>query len=169
MKRPVKIKRKEELEKCIREEKDGTVMKKLLFLKMVSEGGDLRETAKAFSIAATTGYKWGQRWNKMGYEGVKKNRFKCGPKPKLSEEDRGKLKEILKGKEWWLLKDVRNLIKERFGIDYSVTTTWRLLKKMGMKCSKPYPQDYRKPTNAKRIMWKRLKDASEELKKKDKF
>jgi len=95
MKRPVEIKRKEEIERRIKEEKDATVMKRLLFLKMVSEGGDLRKTAKVFSIAATTGYTWGQRWNKMGYEGIKKHRSKCGRKFKLNEEERKKLKEIL--------------------------------------------------------------------------
>ncbi|MBO8183493.1 MAG: transposase [Archaeoglobus sp.] len=60
----------------------------------------------------------------------------------------------------WTTKDVRESIKDKFGVEYSQRHVSRLLRSMGMKYSKPYQQDYRKPENAE----ERLKKLEKVLK-----
>jgi len=45
---------------------------------------------------------------------------------------------------------VRELIKERFGVEYSLRHVSRLLKSFGMKYAKPYQKDYRRPETQKK-------------------
>ncbi|MHC1582038.1 MAG: winged helix-turn-helix domain-containing protein [Candidatus Syntropharchaeia archaeon] len=45
-------------------------------------------------------------------------------------------------------KKVKELIKNRFGVEYSLRHVSRILRSLGMKYAKPYQYDYRKPENA---------------------
>jgi len=40
------------------------------------------------------------------------------------------------------------LIKEKFGVEYSMKHVRELLRRFGMRFGKPYPHDYRRPKNA---------------------
>jgi len=52
-------------------------------------------------------------------------------------------------KPFWTTKEVKVLIKERFGIDISEDQVRRILRdKLEMNFSKPYPEDYRRPGDA---------------------
>ena len=51
---------------------------------------------------------------------------------------------------------MRKHIKMRFNVEYSMRQVSRILKKLGVHHAKPYPNDYRKPS-----------DAEEKLKKTD--
>ena len=70
-----------------------------------------------------------------------------GRPSELSEEQKEELKAILKERDDWTTREVRELIKEEFGVEYSLRHVSRILKSLGMKYSKPY--QYRKPENAK--------------------
>ncbi len=43
---------------------------------------------------------------------------------------------------------MRELIKEKFGVEYSLRHVSRILRSFGMKYAKPYQKDYRRPENA---------------------
>ena len=104
-------------------------------------------------ITRRTVYAWKKRYEEEGIEGLK-TREKSGRKRKLSDEDMDKLKDLLKQKDYWTTRGVRNLIKIEFGIEYTLRHVARILRKLGMKYQKPYVNDYRRPENAEKILKK---------------
>ena len=107
----------------------------------------VEEAAEFVGVTKATGYAWLKRWNSRGYEGLIP-KFGGGRPSKLKEEQKEKLKEILKERDSWTTKEVQELIKEEFGITYSSWQVRRILRSFGMRYSKPYQKDYRKPENA---------------------
>ena len=56
-------------------------------------------------------------------------------------------------KGYWTTKEVKRLLKEIFMKELSEDQVRRILRdKLGMKLSKPYSQDYRRPENAGEIL-----------------
>jgi len=147
------IEKQEELKKALREEGDYELRFKLSFLNLVLELEDVEKVAKLMGVSISTGYRWIRRWNEEGREGLKDERGKGGGKPaKLSKEEIEELKQILEEKEYWTTKEIRVLLKEKFGVEYSEDQTVRILKKLGMRHSKPFPFDYRRPKDAEKIL-----------------
>jgi putative transposase len=52
--------------------------------------------------------------------------FSGGPKPKLVDADREELKRMLVEKDAWTLRGVRELIREKFNVEYSEMQVWRI-------------------------------------------
>jgi len=152
------IKNPEEVGVRLRSEKDKEVRIKLIFLNfMTNFRVDLEKACQIFSIATPTGYVWIKQWNQEGYEGIKGERNRGGRPPRLSDEDLGELKELLNEGEYWTTKEVRRLIKERFGVEFSEDQVVRILRhKLRMHFSKPYPMDYRKPKDAEALLENQL-------------
>ena len=92
-------------------------------------------------------------------EGLKPN-YGGGRPSELSEEQKEELKSILKERDDWTSKEVKELIKNRFGVEYSLRHVSRILKSFGMRYAKPYHRDYRKLENAEeglknlKLIWK---------------
>jgi len=80
--------------------------------------------------------------------------FSGGPKPKLSEYERERLKQMLAGKDAWTLREVRKLIKEKFNVEYSEMQVWRILTSWNMHHAKPYNLDKKRPDDAETILKK---------------
>jgi len=152
VKHHVSIKKLKEL---IQKEQNKRIHERLLFIYQLYKGKSVYEACDILCIAYQTGYNWLKSWNKNGYKGLIPN-FGGGRPPKLTEEQKEELKEILKSKENWLTKEVMGLIKKRFNVSYSPRQVSRILRSFGMHYSKPYPEDYRKPRNAKKILEERL-------------
>ena len=95
------------------------------------------------------GYIWQERWNKEGYEGLI---AKYGGRrtSKLTNKDKTDLKEILSKRDDWTTKEIKKLIKERFGADFSEKHVRSILKSLGLKFAKPYPKNYRRPLDAEK-------------------
>ncbi len=104
-------------------------------------------------VTKRVGYQWLERWNESGYGGLVP-RFAGGKPSKLTGGQRKELKDTLEAKDLWYLGEIMDLIKTRFGVEYSERQVRRILKSFRMKHAKPYQVDYRKP-----------KDAEEKLKK----
>ena len=66
----------------------------------------------------------------------------------MNEEQKEELKVILKERDDWTTKEVKELIKNRFGVECSLRHVSRILKSSGMKYARPYQRDYRRPENA---------------------
>jgi putative transposase len=64
------------------------------------------------------------------------------------------LEQLLKQKENWTTKDVKNLVSEKFDVEYTLKQIYIILRDMGMNFGKPYPHDYRRPPNAEEILKK---------------
>ena len=150
----IKIKNVKEIKDRLKVEKEGNTKVRLIFLNLIAyEGVNFKKACEYCGIVESTGYSWIREWNGEGYKGIKKKEGKRGRPSKLSKEGLEKLKEILKEKPYWTTKEVRILIKEKFGIEYSEDQVIRILRdKLRMHFSKPYPIDYRKPENAEALL-----------------
>ena len=120
-----------DLEKTITEkEKELRVLKRLYFIRFLYQGYVIEEASEKIGITLPTAYEWLKRWNKSEYDGLIPH-FSGGPKPKLSEEEIEILKNLLKTKDNWKLKEIRKIIKEQFGVDHSEMHIWRIMVKLG--------------------------------------
>ena len=99
------------------------------------------------------GYEWQNRWNKDGYAGLIP-RYSGGRPSKLTDNQKEELKAFLKERDDWTTGEIKRLIKERYGVEYTLKQIRVILRKFGMKCGKPYPKDYRRPGNSAEILKK---------------
>lgn len=152
------IKNTEEIGVRLRSEKEESIKIKLIFLNLVASFKvDLEKVCEIFAIAIPTGYSWIRQWNQAGYEGIKSKGKRTGRRPRLSDEECRALGEMLKEKESWTTKEVRGLIKERFGVEFSEDQVVRILRqRLKMHFSKPYPMDYRRPEDAEALLENQL-------------
>ena len=75
----------------------------------------VEEAAELVGVTEATGYAWLKRWNSRGYEGIIPD-FGGGSRPfKLTEEQKEKLKEMLKEKDSWttiVWNEIRQTVPE---------------------------------------------------------
>lgn len=144
----------EELKERIRKkEKDVKVLNRLYFINQLYNGCSVPEASEKLGITKQTGYIWLERWNEEGYEGLIP-RFSGGRPSKITDQERGELREILKERDDWTTKEVKNLIQERFNVEYSLKQVIIILRGLGLKFAKPYPKDYRRPADAEKQLKK---------------
>jgi transposase len=161
------INRPSELQVYVSRENDAKIRFKLAFLQCVAHlQPDLEMLCQAFGIATSTGYWWIRNWNQMGYEGLQESSGgNVGRPPRLDDIDIVYLASLLKEKTCWTTQEVRELIKANFGIEYSHAQVVRILRKrLKMHFSKPFPHDYRRPSNAEDILKERLENVFNVLK-----
>jgi putative transposase len=157
---------KDMLREVLKSEKEPEVKRKLSFLSLVATGMEVEEAIAHFGISVATGYNWVRRWNSEGIEGLRAKKIPGRP-PRLDEEMLEELKGKMSAKPYWSLKEVMRLIKEIFGVDYSDDQVRRiLLEKLGMNYAKPLVQDYRRPKDAKDILFERVEKAINNLRAK---
>jgi len=60
----------EELNKKIRFERDGRILKRLYFVKYRYEGESVAVSSQRVGITRSVGYPWQERWNTNGYDGL---------------------------------------------------------------------------------------------------
>ena len=138
----------EELKKRIRKkEKDVKVLNRLHFMNYLYSGLSVPEASEKLGITKVTGYNWLERWNEDGYDGIIP-RFAGGRPSKLTDLEKTQLKEILKKRDDWTTKEIRNLICDRFGVEYSLKQVRIILRNLGLKFARPYSKDYRRPSDA---------------------
>ena len=80
--------------------------------------------------------------------------FSGGPKPKLGDVERNDLKRMIAEKDAWTLREVRELVKQKFDVEYSEMQVWRMLTSWNMYHAKPYILDKKRPDDAETILKK---------------
>lgn len=144
----------EDLESRIKSlERDTRVLKRLYFIKFRYQGDSVEIASERVGVTRMVGYLWQQRWNEQGYEGLIP-RFAGGRPPKINPEQTEHLRELLHEREHWTTEEVRNLIQEVFGVEYTLKQIRIILKKFGMRYAKPFPRDHRRPPNAEALLKK---------------
>ena len=151
----------EELRVLIRGERDGRMRERLIFIMSLYEGESVECAARKLGRVKATAYSWLRRWNQGGAEGLRPDFSKAGRPSKLSAEEREELRMILKAQGCWTTREVRTLIQESFGAEYSVMSVYRLLRGLGLRYGKPYPKDYRRPEDAEERLKRSLEAALE--------
>lgn len=139
---------KYEIDRRIKDlEKSARVLKRLYFIKFRYEGDHVEKAASRAGVSKKLGYIWQDRWNVDGFSGLIP-RFAGGRPSRLHENQRSALISLLEKRDDWTTKEVRSLIKEKFGIGYSMKHVRELLRSMDMHFGKPYQHDYRRPKDA---------------------
>ena len=134
-------------------EKDVKILKKLYFIKFRYSGDSVEKASEKVGVTKRIGYIWQNRWNEMGYEGIIP-RYAGGRPSKISEQQKSELEKILRRKESWTTKEIKDVISREFNVDYNLKQIYIILRDMGMNFGKPYPRDYRRPTNAEEMLKK---------------
>ena len=146
--------RADELESRIKTlEKDTKILKRLYFIKYRYEGTSVEESAQRIGITRNEGYIWQRRWNKEGYKGLIP-RYAGGRPMKLTSEEFTQLKDLISQKSTWTTDEVRTLIHQEFGVEYTLKQIRIILKKLKMSYGKPFTLDYRRPEDSESILKK---------------
>jgi len=132
-------------------EKNTRVLKRLYFIKFRYQGDSVEKASERVGVTRMVGYHWQRRWNEKGYEGLIP-RFAGGRPSKLTPEQQDHLLELLRERESWTTEEVRNLIQEEFGIEYTLKQIRIILRKAGMRYAKPFLRDHRRPPDAEEIL-----------------
>jgi transposase len=150
----VKILNSEELIKRLHEETDERIKLRLIFLNaMANHELSYEKASEICGLSISTGYVWIRKWNAGGYESLKDQDTRTGRPPRLNEDNLIKLKEILQERDYWTTREVVAEIKTHFNVDLSEDQVIKILRnKFNMLFSKPYPMDFRRPTNAEEIL-----------------
>lgn len=143
----------EELLKKIKAERDGKILRRLYFIKFRYEGDTVQEASRKIGITKRIGYIWQERWNTGGYQGLIPQ-YAGGRPSKLTDQQKVKLEQMLRGKCSWTSREVQGLIIKEFGVTYTIKQILEIAKKMGMRFAKPYQRDYRRPVDAEDILKK---------------
>ena len=145
------IKRKmpvEELDKRIKSlELDVKVLNRLHFIRNRYLGDSVELAASKSGVTKRVGYIWQDRWNEEGYEGLIP-KYGGGRPAQISDEEKIELKEILAKRDDWSTKEIKQLIKDEFAIEFSEKHVRTILRSIGLKFARPYPKDYRRPVDA---------------------
>jgi putative transposase len=150
---------KQQLQKMIKQkEKEALILKRLYFIRLLYDGHSVEDASDKIGIVKATGYNWLKRWNKGKFKELCPN-FGGGRPPKLTINQKTKLKDLLIKQDTWTTKNVKDLIEDHFGVSYSEKQIMRILRAMGMNYGKPFPRDYRRPIDAENIL-KKTKEES---------
>lgn len=121
-----------ELDKLLNEETDPKIVQRLCFVKNLYHGDTLAEAAARVGKSQPTGVRWAERWNEDGVAGLIPE-YGDGRPPKLDEEDREQLAERLREDPPWTAPEVRDLIREEFGVSYHPNYIHELLNALDLK------------------------------------
>jgi len=136
-----------ELEDLIKHERNKRFLERLIFIRNLYDGEKVETAAKKLGRCRATGYLWLEKWNDGGPKELKPEPRE-GKAPKLPKQKQEELKLLLEKRDDWTTREVKGLIQDRFGVEYSLRNVSRILRRLGMKYAKPYPRDYRRPKDA---------------------
>jgi transposase len=137
------------------------MIRRLGFIKNLYKGDTIAEAADRQGKSQPTGARWAERWNTGGIDGLKPD-YGGGRPPKLDDEERTELEELLKADEPWTTQEIRHLIKERFGVEYHPNYIYELLRDLGMNYAKPRPKRPERPDNSDEILEDRIEESLDE-------
>lgn len=136
-----------DLKKRYKAEKDVRIKERIHIILLTREGYSCRDVAEMCYTSKSKVSYWNVRFKNMGYEGLRDMKGR-GRNPKLSKEENKSLDEEISQPykmvngytRGWQTKDVRLLIKKKFGINYSSRHVRRLLKSLGFRLLVPRPR-----------------------------
>lgn len=111
--------------------------------RLLKQGVPQAEVARRCGVSRQTVSMWERRRKSKGAEAMK--RRPLGRPRQLSDAQCATLSKVLLegalaqgfATELWTLPRVAKLIRERFGIEYSIGHMWHLLRRLGFSCQKP--------------------------------
>jgi len=127
-----------EVRKQIKKRKvNALILDRLIFIEKMYELDDVQLASKSVGIAPSTGYEWLKRLNIEGLDGLIP-KYDGGKPFKLSEDDYRKLDEMLEKISNLTTDIVSDLLKSRFGVEFSDRHISRILKRLNYTYTKPF-------------------------------
>lgn len=134
-------------------ENDTRVLNKLYVILDVLHDEPIPYIVEKHGISQGTVYNWIREWNEGGMEGLKRKKGSKG-QSKLTDEQLILLDEIIQDEKLQTAREVKDKIEKEFGVEYSIRSVERIMKKLDYSYTKPY-----------KIYAKMPDDAEEQLKK----
>lgn len=128
------------LRQAAKESQDADQVRRLLALASIYDGGSRSEAAKLAGVTLQTVRDWVLSFNRSGPEGLIDGKAP-GAKPKLNDEQRLALKELVEigpipsvhGVVRWRLVDLMQWLSDEYGVSVSEPTMSREMKALGFK------------------------------------
>jgi transposase len=131
-------------------------------VRMLKSGVNADDVAEAFQVSRAIVYRWQQKYDTNGDDGLEIKSAKGRP-PSLTIEQTGAIFAFIEGSnprqmeidsgELWTRKNVREMIRREFGVELSAVQVGRVLHNLGLSPQKPLYRSYRqKPELVER--WK---------------
>ena len=113
-------------------------------MRLLASGVWPAEVARRVGVSRQSVLRWSKRHAEGGMEGLQRPK-RFGRPPKLDETQRAELIKALKtgalaagfASELWTLPRIARLIKERFGVELSQPSVWRMLQQLGWSVQRP--------------------------------
>jgi len=120
----------EELRSAYDLEEDQKVRERLRLISCIMEGHSAREVAEIMMVSESKVNYWKRRFRDEGLEGLRE-RPRSGRPPKVKRWRMERIRRIVEAKQYWMATDVKRLIHERTGVDYTLMHVTRLLHSWG--------------------------------------
>ena len=148
----------EELQTRIKKlENDLRVLDKLYFINDVYHDVSITESCDKLGITRVTGHNWLNQWNEGGFDALKR-KYGSGGQSKLTSEQKEELSKIIIENEIYSSKQVLELIKEKFGVEYSIRQVERILRDLKFGYGKPYTVFSKMPEDAEESLKKNSRE-----------
>jgi len=154
----------EKLRALARDEDNKKARLRLLAAAHRKEGQKLERIAETIGKPVTTIHDWLVRLHEDGMTRLRDVK-QPGRTPRLNEKQRRTLvRELERGPPHnrnglWSTKDVRELIRKKFGITYAPQHAWRLLVACGFSLLRPRKRHYKSASPGERLRFKKKRDA----------
>ena len=135
-----------ELRRLARRE-SGRVCQRVLMIANMLEGMDHEEAARLAGLSRSTAYEWHNRYEEDGVAGLR-DRPRPGRRPRVDAATAARFKErIVAGAELqrdgvvaFRGVDARRILKQEFGVDCSLSSSYRLLHRTKLSWLAPRPR-----------------------------
>ena len=151
----------DDLNRLLAESTDEKLTERLIFIKRLYKGATLEDAADDVGRSSGTGTRWAHRWNEGGL-GLLMPNFGGGRPPKLGEDQRERLLELLRDGQPWKKQEIQHLINEEFGVEFHPVYLSTFLDKLGLSYAIPRTKRPSRAENAEEVLDERVGDAFDE-------
>ena len=125
-------------------------------VRMVKLGETISKTAEYAHVHRNSVGNWVKKYDEQGIDGLKSDYSNCGAESRLTDEQLMELYEIIVNSDTrYSIGDVRQLIKDKFNVKYSIKQVWVITReKLGLNYCKPFLIYKESPENADEIFKK---------------
>src|SRR3989338_4055963 len=139
-----------------------------LAVRLLNQGRTYEAVCKEVNASVSSLVRWRQAYEKKGRAGLKPKPHPGRPS-RLSEKQKKTLVRILVdgplkagySTDLWTLKRIGQVIRKHFGVRYSISNLWSLMKGLGWSCQKPEKRARERKEKAirhwKRYIWPHIK------------
>jgi len=146
-----------ELNELIKDYKnDCKMFKKLTFIRAVKNGEKISNACDFLQISEPTGHRWLDKYNEDGLNGLETKHHKAGRPSRLSDEEKEELDKIFENEDYLTLERAHEIIKNRYGVEYSLRNVKRICESLDYNFGKPYQKFNKRPKNPEKSL-KKLK------------